>query len=146
MDLLSVEFEKDCLMRIRRAVLACGRGQGVPGERLADFLAAVNEGVVNAVEHGGGGGRLRMWRRDGTLVCEVADAGPGIPPEVLEQAALPAPSAPGGRGIWLMRRLSDAVDFTTGPGGTRVRLILGLAPARAGGDGAPAATRPAPKP
>ncbi|WP_188196182.1 ATP-binding protein [Nonomuraea sp. SYSU D8015] len=127
MDLLSVEFGEGLLARTRGAVLACARGEGMAGERLADLLAAVNECVVNAVEHGGGRGRLRMWRQDGTLVCEVADTGGGIPPGVLEETGLPAPSAPGGRGIWLMRRLSDEVAFTTGPGGTTVRLTLRLA-------------------
>ncbi|TMR88429.1 ATP-binding protein [Nonomuraea basaltis] len=135
MDLLSVDFDEGCLVRTRRAVLACARDQGVAGERLGDFLAAVNECVVNAVEHGGGGGRLRMWRESRRLVCEVADTGTGISAGVLEEAGLPAPSEPGGRGIWLMRCLCDDVVFTTGPGGTAVRLALNLtalcAPARA---------------
>ncbi|MGN9845891.1 ATP-binding protein [Nonomuraea sp. H19] len=80
------------------------------------------------MEHGGGRGRLRMWREDGRVVCEVADIGRGISPGVLEEAELPAPSAPGGRGIWLIRRLSDEVVFTTGSGGTAVRLALELPP------------------
>ncbi|MGN9845881.1 hypothetical protein ACTMTI_47960 [Nonomuraea sp. H19] len=46
MELLSVEFEEECLVRTRRAVLACARDQGAPDERLWDFLAAVNECVV----------------------------------------------------------------------------------------------------
>lgn len=46
MDLLRVEFEEGCLVRTRRAVLACACDQGVPDERLEDFLAAVNECVA----------------------------------------------------------------------------------------------------
>lgn len=134
MDLISVEFEGGCVARTRRAVLACARDQGVAGERLGDFLAAVNECVVNAVEHGGGRGRLRMWREDGRLVCEVTDAGQGIPAGVLEEKGLPGPSAPGGRGIWLTRRLSDEAAFTTGPRGTAVRVTLHLTDARAAAD------------
>jgi serine/threonine-protein kinase RsbW len=133
MDLLRLEFEEGCLVRTRRAVLACACDQGVPDERLEDFLAAVNECVANAVEHGGGRGRLRLWREDGRLVCEVADAGQGVPAEVLAETGLPGPSAAGGRGIWLMRRLSDEVAFTTGPGGTTVRLTLRLTGGERGG-------------
>ncbi|HEX4818393.1 MAG TPA: ATP-binding protein [Nonomuraea sp.] len=139
MDVLSVEFDEGCLVRIRRAVLACARRHGVSGERLGDYVAAVNECVANAVEHGGGRGRLRMWRQDGRLVCEVADAGPGIPAEALAPTRLPAPWATGGRGLWLMRRLSDEIAFTMGPGGTTVRMTLRLrSPARAGSPPRPA--------
>ncbi|MER7370891.1 ATP-binding protein, partial [Nonomuraea wenchangensis] len=61
----------------------------------------------------------------------IADDGDGIPVEVLKRESLPAASAPGGRGIWLMRRLSDEVVFLTGPAGTTVRIALKL-PAQAG--------------
>ncbi|MFG1613587.1 ATP-binding protein [Nonomuraea wenchangensis] len=135
MGLLKVDFDESCLVRTRHAVLACARAQGVTGERLGDFLSAVNECLVNAVEHGGGRGRLRLWREDGPeggrLVCEIADDGDGIPVEVLKRESLPAASAPGGRGIWLMRRLSDEVVFLTGPAGTTVRIALKL-PVQAG--------------
>ncbi|MGW0807860.1 ATP-binding protein [Nonomuraea sp. NPDC002799] len=126
MEPLSVDFDEGRVGRTRHAVYARARLLGVSGERLGDLVAAVNECVVNAVEHGGGHGRLRMWPQDGKLVCEVADDGPGISAGVLDEAGLPATSEPGGRGIWLMRRLSDEVVFTTGPEGTVVRLSMTL--------------------
>lgn len=126
LPLLSMGFDGARLQATRHAVSGRARRQGLAGERLEDFLAAVNEGVVNAVQHGGGQGRLRMWRVDGALLCEVRDTGPGIPDPVLDAESLPPCAAPGGRGIWLMRRLSDEVRFTTGPGGTVVRLSMRL--------------------
>ncbi|PRX43378.1 anti-sigma regulatory factor (Ser/Thr protein kinase) [Nonomuraea fuscirosea] len=126
LPLLSMGFDGARLQATRHAVSGRARGQGLAGERLEDFLAAVNEGVVNAVQHGGGRGRLRMWRADGALLCEVRDTGPGIPDVVLDTESLPPCAAPGGRGIWLMRRLSDEVRFSTGPGGTVVRLSMRL--------------------
>ncbi|MFC4006875.1 ATP-binding protein [Nonomuraea purpurea] len=135
MELLSVDFDKGGLSRTRAMVSASARRLGMTGERLGDLLGAVNECLVNAVEHGGGRGRLRMWERDGRLVCEVADRGPGIPAGVLEAAVLPGPSSLGGRGIWLTRRLSDETDYVTGPGGTVVRLAMDLLVPATGGKG-----------
>jgi hypothetical protein len=38
----------------------------------------------------------------------------------------PPAQRPGGWGIWLIRRLADKVAFTTGPGGTAVRIAMTL--------------------
>ncbi|NJP88712.1 ATP-binding protein [Nonomuraea sp. FMUSA5-5] len=121
-----LRFDEHCLNRTRHVLRVAARHRGLRGERLDDFLIAINECVVNAVEHGGGQGWLALWRADGVLLCEVRDRGPGIPAPALADAPLPPPGAPGGRGIWLMRRLADEAVFTTGPAGTAVRLGMRL--------------------
>ncbi|WP_157549566.1 ATP-binding protein [Nonomuraea candida] len=142
--LLRVDFDEKSLTPTRRAVLRAAGDQGMAGDRLGDFLLAVSECLVNALEHAGGRGRLRLWRQDGELVCDVSDTGPGIPAEKLRQAPLPPPGSPGGRGIWLMRRLADDVSFTTGSHGTVVRLRMRLpADHRAGHRADRAADHPA---
>ncbi|MEU8404473.1 ATP-binding protein [Nonomuraea sp. NPDC048892] len=128
--LFARHFDDRCLASTRAAFHRGASEHGLSGERLTDFLMAVNECVINVLAHGGGHGSLRLWREDDGLLCEVEDTGAGIPARTLAEGSLPPPGAPGGRGIWLMRRLADEVGFVTGPQGTIVRLRMRVEPAR----------------
>ena len=71
-------------IRLRRAgsVPTAGRG-GRPCRRATAgdedrSTAYSSELATNAVRHGGGSGRLRLWTDDQVLVCEVSDTGAGI--------------------------------------------------------------------
>jgi two-component sensor histidine kinase len=44
-------------------------------ERAADVMLAVHELAANAVRHGAGSGRARLWAGHGMLTCRVEDAG-----------------------------------------------------------------------
>ena len=48
---------------------------GLPEPDAQDLVLAANEIATNSVRHGGGGGILRMWQDDGSVVCEVDDRG-----------------------------------------------------------------------
>jgi anti-sigma regulatory factor (Ser/Thr protein kinase) len=124
--LLSREFTRAQVTAVRHAVTRFASGSGLVGRRLEDFALAVNELVTNAVRHAGGRGRLRLWRADGRLCCEVTDDGPGIPADRIEPAAPPPVSATDGRGLWLVSRLCDDVSIATGPAGTTVRIAAAL--------------------
>ncbi len=58
---------------------------GLPQVRAdPDRVSQVLDNLVsNAIRHGGGRVRLRVFRRDGELLYAVSDEGPGIPPEDL---------------------------------------------------------------
>jgi anti-sigma regulatory factor (Ser/Thr protein kinase) len=43
--------------------------------RARDAMLAVHELAANAVRHGAGRGRLRMWSQEGALCCQVRDGG-----------------------------------------------------------------------
>jgi serine/threonine-protein kinase RsbW len=124
-SLIALEFGRPDLGRLRRRVAACAAHAGLRGMRLQAFVMAVNEIITNAVVHGGGLGRLRLWVAGGELVCEVADTGPGIPDGRL--GAVPPPAgATSGRGLWLTRSLADAFSLETGRYGTTVRVGAAL--------------------
>lgn len=129
--LLVTFFAESSLADTRAAVHHHAREQGLLGERLEDFVMAVNECLVNVLAHGGGQGRLRLWREGETLLCEVRDSGGGIPSRYLDESELPEPSQLGGRGIWLIRRLTDGAVFATGPAGTTVLIAKKLPGGRA---------------
>jgi anti-sigma regulatory factor (Ser/Thr protein kinase) len=86
-------------------------------------VVAVNELLTNAVRHGGGGGRLTLWKAEGSVVCEVSDTGPGLPRPLDDGGPVrPAADEPGGWGLWLAEELTDDFELTTGAGGTTVRV------------------------
>jgi len=121
--LLVESFDAEQITPVRHAVSRRAESAGLRGQRLEDFVLAVNEIVTNAVRHAGGGGSLRMWSAGGDLLCEVTDRGAGIPAERLNgHAVLPPSSAVSGRGLWLARHLVDEVDVHTGGTGTVVTL------------------------
>jgi anti-sigma regulatory factor (Ser/Thr protein kinase) len=108
--LLVEDFDAEQITPVRHAVSRRAESAGLRGQRLEDFVLAVNEIVTNAVRHAGGGGSLRMWSADGEVVCEVTGQ------------ALPPSHAISGRGLWLAHHLVDEVDVRTGDGGTIVTL------------------------
>jgi anti-sigma regulatory factor (Ser/Thr protein kinase) len=111
---------------VRHAVNRLSARTGLAGQRLDDFVLAVNEMMTNAVRHAGGSGALTLWCQDETLHCEVTDEGPGIPRDQLGNRLAPPALAFNGRGLWLARQLCDSVTITTGPRGTTVRLAIAV--------------------
>lgn len=82
-----------------------------------NIMIAVTEAVNNAIKHGNAGNSsknvfLSLTLNDNLLKFVVKDEGPGF-----DHNQLPDPTAPenlekpGGRGIFLMKHLSDEVEF-----------------------------------
>jgi anti-sigma regulatory factor (Ser/Thr protein kinase) len=103
-------------------VAACAATAGLAGDRLDDFVVAVNELLTNAVQHGGGRGHVALWRASGAVVCEITDAGTGMPESAARGPHPPAADQPGGRGLWLASRLTDGLEIDSDDGGTAVRV------------------------
>jgi anti-sigma regulatory factor (Ser/Thr protein kinase) len=87
------------------------------------MVVVSHELATNAVRHGGGLGRLRLWITDGRLWCEVSDNGPGFRDPAVAGTTLPAANTPGGRGLWIARKMSD-LTITTTMGGTTITAAI----------------------
>lgn len=109
------------LPEARRRVMACAH-EWMHEESAQDFVVAVNEIVTNAIEHGGGCGRVRLWVTNGEMICEVADEGEGVA-DLQAGSRPPSVSAEGGYGLWMARSLCRRVHGMTTEGeGTTVWL------------------------
>ena len=111
---------------VRQRVEELAVEAGLGPQQVTDWVTAVNELLTNAVRHGGGAGRLRLWF-DGWLRCEVSDDGAGFAvDDYLGRAARPRLSASGGMGLWIVQQMTDALTIDSGPAGTTARV--GVAP------------------
>jgi anti-sigma regulatory factor (Ser/Thr protein kinase) len=119
------QFDVESLAGLRRFVVAESTRIGLAAERRDDLELMVNELAVNAVQHGGGSGVLRIWPAgDSRLACEVSSGGHiGNPLSGRIPADLDDDH---GRGLLLVNLLADLVRVHTGPAGTTVRLYLRL--------------------
>jgi anti-sigma regulatory factor (Ser/Thr protein kinase) len=119
---LDESFDLHGLVRLRSAVAAYADALRA-GPALDDILLTAYELCSNAVKHGGGSGRLRMWRQGRRIVCQVTDAGPGMVDPAGRGVESPPPYATGGRGLWIARRLAD-IHIASGPQGTTVTAAI----------------------
>jgi len=115
-DLFAGDFDRGSIVAVRRAIERHSERAGLTDPELHRFVVAVNEIVTNAVRHGGGSGRVRLWLEGARLHCRVTDSGAGIPPERRRATARPAPDTVGGWGLWLARQGCDALTVDAGAG------------------------------
>lgn len=107
----------------RRAFATAAGASGITPERVDDLTVAVNEVLTNAMLHGGGAARLRVWTQPpGGVTCVVDDDGPGSD-DVLLGFRPPRPGRAGGYGLWLARRLFERSEIARSPGGG-LRVLL----------------------
>jgi anti-sigma regulatory factor (Ser/Thr protein kinase) len=114
-------FSGEDLSAVRRFVAVHADEAGLEPDRAADLLIAMNELATNSAIHGGGRGRLVIWREGDTLLCEVRDGGRFD--RLLAGRVRPGVDQPSGRGLWLVNQLCDLVQVRrTHPEGTVVRV------------------------
>ena len=96
--LLDQEFDSGTLYALRAAVQAHASRAGLSEDRVGEVVLAVHELAANAIAHGAGHGRLRIWDLAGALSCEIVDAGPagaGATPDPAGAGAAPSPASAG---------------------------------------------------
>lgn len=125
--LVDQPFTERDLPALRRTVAAHAARTAVPPRRVSDLVLVVSELAANSVRHGGGRGRVRVWRTRRAIHCEVSDEGPGMPRPYPLPDRRPEPTLTGGRGLWLVWHYADAVVIDSAPGhGTVITASLDL--------------------
>jgi anti-sigma regulatory factor (Ser/Thr protein kinase) len=130
---LYLVFDSGMLPELRLQVHAHACRAGMPGDQAAEVVLAVHELAANAIRHGRGTGRLRVWDRAGALHCQVDDGDPPGPQDPALVSWLPGLA---GHGLWVARHVADQMQIASGPRGTRVTVtfharVSGLAAAGA---------------
>jgi anti-sigma regulatory factor (Ser/Thr protein kinase) len=108
------------------------RGMPFSEDEIFDMTLACGEALGNAVDHTCATGVLAtVTAYDDRIEVDVADCGEGFELGANEEPPETGPGAERGRGIRLMRLLTDAVSITRKPSGkgTVARLVK-LVPAR----------------
>ncbi|HEX5852626.1 MAG TPA: sensor histidine kinase [Solirubrobacteraceae bacterium] len=115
-------FAMQDLASIRHFVSAWAREERLGDEHRERLVLAVNELATNSIRHGGGAGKLLMWRESDILLCEVRDSGHIAEP--LTGRRRPTPEDLGGRGLWLVNQLCNLVQVRSSPSGSIVRAHM----------------------
>lgn len=102
------------ISRARQAARAfADRLTPAPGADVADtFVLVVSELVTNALRHGGGRYSLGLSAGPGTVTAAVSDPSPAHPRERTPDLT----GSSGGFGWHMIRRLTDHLTITPGPG------------------------------
>jgi anti-sigma regulatory factor (Ser/Thr protein kinase) len=119
------QFDADGLYTLRAALAAHADHLGADPDQVERLLIVGGELATNAIRHGGGTGRLRLWRDGGMLRCQISDHGPGMT-DPTAGTHPPAPTAMGGRGLWITRQLCQDLTIDTGPQGTTITAAIPL--------------------
>ncbi len=139
-------FDSGTLRALRADVHASASRIGFPDHRVEDMVLAIHELVANAVQHGAGAGRLRIWDLAGTMHCQVDDgvlafadsdpAAPAADPEDVKAAVKRSPSGRSvatawsipGHGLWVVRQVADDLLVMSSPQGTSAAVTFNRSP------------------
>lgn len=126
-EVVSVDqpFDKDGLYSLRATVAAHAGSLGASPRLVEHLLIVASELATNAVRHGGGAGRLRMWRDRDLLHLEISDDGPGFA-DPTAGTQPPDQMSIGGRGMWICRRLVGDLRIDTGTKGSTITAVVAL--------------------
>jgi anti-sigma regulatory factor (Ser/Thr protein kinase) len=119
---VELSFERADLPEVRSFLRDQMSDIGLAPRRVDDLLLASHEAATNSLRHGGGAGRIQVWRDDSWLICDVA--GNGLITDPLVGRRRPDARRGGGLGLWIVNQLCDLVQLRSGPGGTEVRMHM----------------------
>jgi len=145
--ILDTVFDSKTLHVLRADVQVLASQAGFPDHRVEDMVLAVHELAANAVHHGAGAGRLRVWNLAGVLLCQVDDGLPAFDGQAAAGAGhrdggtteTKSPSSPSavsswqatpGHGLWVVQQVADQFQVTSGAQGTSATVTFSPSPER----------------
>jgi serine/threonine-protein kinase RsbW len=105
---------------LRHHVKDAARGAGLDSDRIDRYTFAVNEIVINAIQHGGGTAEVAISAGPGSVTVTVVDRGTGWNSDIPQD--LPPPDRSHGRGLWLATRMCDDLTISSSSTGTTITL------------------------
>ena len=127
---LTIPSEVGRLAELRQFVRQSSAAFGVGRPATDDMVQAVDECATNVIVHGyrGAGGELHVEveRTDDELVVRLGDQAPAFDPTSVPEPDLELPlerRPPGGMGVHLARRLTDAMHYRRTGRGNELTLI-----------------------
>lgn len=125
--------DKEAITHVEPLVMDLKDRLGIEEERFYDFLVCVTEAANNAIMHGNKYDEKKSFginvsKEGGSLVCRIEDEGGGFDP-----TAIPDPTEAGellkdhGRGVFIIRKLADRVDFDFSGKGSKITMYFNLA-------------------
>jgi serine/threonine-protein kinase RsbW len=132
MPLLTLASDRDNIRQVEPFLRSIDGLSVLPQDRYHNMLVAVTEAVNNAIIHGNGAdphktATLHVTMTPEQAVFVITDEGPGF-----DADAIPDPRLPenllreGGRGVFLIRQLSDDVSFSNTDHGSSVTITFGF--------------------
>lgn len=114
---IAINSKVENIAVIERAIDEICAEHGINEEHYGNILIAITEGVNNAITHGNRENPdaqvvVEFETNNGTLLCRITDEGPGFDYENVPDPTSPENiEKPNGRGVFLMRHLSDDIQF-----------------------------------
>ena len=113
------------LSDVRHQLAAWLRAAAIPEGKIADIVLAVNEAAANSIEHAYRG------HKPGKVRVEGENDGARVHVRIIDKGSWkPAPVDPGvrGRGLLLIRAVSDWLEMDCTPSGTTVNMSFHCCP------------------
>lgn len=130
MKTITVPSRTESIKKVSSEILKCLSPYRVGEEKLADVKLCTEEAVRNAVVHGNRSDerlnvKVNYWVSNDALHIEVEDEGEGFKPERLpDPTKEPHILRGSGRGVYLIMRLMDSVEFNEK--GNKITMVKNL--------------------
>ena len=123
-DAVVLTVDRPSLSRLRAEIAGWARRCGLSRTLGQDLVLIANELATNVVRHGGGRGRMWLWCDPRGATCQVSDWGRGMAEPDRAGTVQAEPESVAGRGLWLVRRMSQQMHVSSGPTGTTVTVTM----------------------